>query len=155
MGTLQVGTEPWEGTVVPLVPIDEEDCHVPVPFGGSNVFIPKTIRESNYMYDRKIMTVNHMHTTLAFLTLVQHMKDTGATPDEMVAGESACMSLPLIEYDESVSPPDNYIWCWAVAQVLLLMSEHDRSTMRKSHKVTTDEDLNKDLLERAKTKLKR
>jgi len=154
-GKFEVGTEPWEGTIVPLTPIDLEDIRVPIPFGGSNVFIPQTVRESNYMYDRKIMTVNHMHTTLAFLSLVKYMNESGASPEDLVAGESACMSLPLIHFDPSLNPRENQIWCWAVAQVLLLISEHDRSTMLRSHNVSTDEELNKDLLDRIKQKLER
>lgn len=154
---MQVTTEPWKGTLVPLTPQPEEqDRPVPLPFGGQTVFIPTTERESDYMYERKIMTVNHMHTTLAFTSLVEYMTENDLEPADIVSGESACISIPLVKWDASLTnPKTNTIWCWAVAQCLLLMSEHDRKTMMKSHKCTTDDEFVQDLLNRAKEKLNR
>lgn len=140
---------------MPLTPLPEEDEDAPIPLGGSNVFVPRTEKESNYMYDRKIMTVNHMHTTLAFLTLVRHMDRTGATPDDMVAGNMACKSLPLIKFDPKVDPKVSQIWCWGVAQCLLLQSEHDKHTMMKAHKVDNMDDLNSEVLKTVKENLYR
>jgi len=156
-GSFNVTTEPWQGTIVPLTPIPEEELEAgpPLPLGGSNVLIPTTERESDYMYDRKIMTVNHMHTTLGFLTLVRYMEEMGASPAEMVEGESACKSLPLVSWKESPNPRSDIIWCWAVAQCLLLISEHDRASMMKSHGVKTDEELNSDLLGQVRENLAR
>mmetsp|Transcript_45004 Transcript_45004/g.116572 ORF Transcript_45004/g.116572 Transcript_45004/m.116572 type:complete len:521 (-) Transcript_45004:118-1680(-) len=156
-GQIKVTTEPWKGTLVPLTPQPEEqDRPVPLPFGGQTVFIPTTERESDYMYERKIMTVNHMHTTLAFTSLVEYMTENDLEPADIVSGESACISIPLVKWDASLTnPKTNTIWCWAVAQCLLLMSEHDRKTMMKSHKCTTDDEFVQDLLNRAKEKLNR
>mmetsp|Transcript_26408 Transcript_26408/g.46989 ORF Transcript_26408/g.46989 Transcript_26408/m.46989 type:complete len:640 (-) Transcript_26408:299-2218(-) len=156
-GAIKVTTEPWKGTLVPLTPQpEEEDAVFPMPFGGRTVFVPNTERESDYMYERKIMTVNHMHTTLAFMSLVKYMEDNNLDPEDLVEGESACISAPLVKWDSSLANPrTNTIWCWAVAQCLLLMSEHDRKTMMKSHKCTTDDEFVEDLLSRAKDKLNR
>ena len=156
-GALKITTEPWAGTIVPLTPQPDtgDPDAPPFPLGGDNVFVPKTERQSNYMYERKIMTVNHMHTTLAFLSLVRYMEDNDLTPRQMVGGSGACMSLPLVRYDPSLKARFNTIWCWGVAQCLLLESEHDKATMLKAHKVSTEEELNADILRTVRENLDR
>jgi hypothetical protein len=51
-----VKTEPWEGTIVPLTPLDTLNDpqgvipSAPIPLGGSVVFMPRTKEIADYRY---------------------------------------------------------------------------------------------------------
>ena len=85
---VDVGTEPYEGEVVIL--------HTPAgaaPFpvgaaGARRVLAPRHEPEAEYLCRRKLVTVNGMHTTLAFMTLCARVAGPRGAPleaDKLVA----------------------------------------------------------------------
>jgi hypothetical protein len=100
---ITVVTEPYEGSIIPLTPSErlcavDEDCREPL--GGKSVFYPRTQAMADYRYQRKIFFVNHMHTTLALMTLCRHRSATNATAEEMLDYDGACVPLPLLNPDD-------------------------------------------------------
>ena len=66
-----VEAEDHEGSIVVLTQPETENDQREVPLDGDEVLIPSSEKESEYLYRKKLLTVNGMHTVLAFRTLCQ------------------------------------------------------------------------------------
>ena len=133
--------EPYKGSIVVLSP---PPC-APLPaFAGPTVAIPRTSAAANYLCRRKLLTVNGMHTTLAFLTLRKHESGPG------VAGD-----YPLVTTKTANEQECDVIRCWAVARCCLLIFEHDIDVMKSAHGVETNAELFSSLLAISNEVLKR
>jgi len=135
--TMEVVCEPYKGFLMPRVAISR--LIFSPPFAGDAIWIPRSSEEASYLYRRKLMLVNGLHTTLAFLTLCHHVDvldplvriPTPTDGDKLVA--------PLDKYvlmtDESAPDEEskNKIWCWAVARCLCLMQEPGLEVIKKAH----------------------
>lgn len=132
-GAVDVGTEPYEGEVVIL---HTPAGAAPFPVGPARapqVLTPAHEPEAEYLCRRKLVTVNGMHTTLAFMTLCARCAGAGGVPleaDKLVAPHDA---LALLS-DATASADDKArIWAWAVARQLLLLFEHPREVVKGAH----------------------
>ncbi|CAM9399869.1 unnamed protein product [Phaeothamnion confervicola] len=155
-GWVEVETEPYGGEIVVIAP--PRGVTLP-PFAGEGVKMPRLEAEAEYFCQRKIIMVNGMHTTLAFLTLLS--KVTGAGKAE---GESAHHGIvpvmPPLEHDlltpDIASPEEQrVIWLWAVARLIFVMWEHEPSIIKAAHGVEKDEEACDILLAYAKATLAR
>jgi len=130
-GEIQVTTEAYAGDIV--LPAGTSTA-VPLPFAGANVQQPTTDMGSQLLHEKKLLTVNGTHTTLAFLTLIEAEPETQGPP-------KASHELLAYNAEEGFTSGDSDgvsrdLWVWAVArQVLLLSTYHEevaRHTMKKS-----------------------
>lgn len=156
---ITVVTEPYEGSIIPLTPSErlcavDEDCREPL--GGKSVFYPRTQAMADYRYQRKIFFVNHMHTTLALMTLCRHRSATNATAEEMLDYDGACVPLPLLNPDDVSDLQKLELRAWATAQILLLMQQFDLEVMMEAvDDCDSAEDLYRSLVVMAASRLKR
>eukprot|EP00968_Pinguiococcus_pyrenoidosus_P024792 scaffold5067_cov245-Pinguiococcus_pyrenoidosus.AAC.10 len=99
---MRVRTEPWPGLIM-IPPFKPDVFAYSCPFVGDQVLRPKLPAEANYITRRKIVTVNGMHTTLAFLSLNAHAEKK--IRDELAAGEKFTLKLEndkLLEEEASL-----------------------------------------------------
>lgn len=137
---IHITTEPYKGEVVVMNP----PLGVPLPaFSGKNIKKPGSAAEANYFTSKKITFVNGLHTTLAFMTLCK-------TDDGDVAGDH-----DLLKPKDVSAAEQKMLWHWAVARALLVLYEHDISTIKGAHGVKTDDEVCQVLIDYARTTLER
>jgi len=89
--SINVTTEPWGGTIVPLTPRSalkaQGHKRLPMPFAGSALFLPRTQEVADYLKQRKLLLVNSMHTVLALMTLEDHKQAHRGLALEDLLGE--------------------------------------------------------------------
>ncbi|CAN0141845.1 unnamed protein product, partial [Scytosiphon promiscuus] len=141
---IEMGTEPSSGEIVVIAP--PRLAPLP-PFKGEHVQIPRIPAEAEYFCRRKILLVNGMHTTLAFLTLC---KCEGGS----LQGDGWKEHI-LITPATATEKENDLVWRWAVARVMYVMWEHEPDIIKAAHDVQTDEELCHILLGYAKTTLGR
>ena len=118
---LTTSAEPYGGSLVVLSP----PFWAPLPaFAGPAVTIPQAPATAQYVCRRKLLTVNGMHTTLAFMTL-----------QEREAGPGILGDYPLLTPGVATAEQQRSIWAWAVARGCLLLFEHDVEVMMNAHAV--------------------
>jgi len=130
---LRTCTEPYTGCLMvrPLPPGSPED-----PFAGSAVLKPNTLAQADYLERRKLVTVNGMHTTLAFLSLAHHCRNTDRAielQDDKLA--SPLNELPLqtmATLDEKVQ---REVLAWCAARQLFLIFEFGEDFVMLAHGV--------------------
>eukprot|EP00440_Ansanella_granifera_P074772 gb/GFBE01081143.1/.p1 GENE.gb/GFBE01081143.1/~~gb/GFBE01081143.1/.p1 ORF type:complete len:950 (+),score=198.27 gb/GFBE01081143.1/:1-2850(+) len=129
--TIEVGTEKYVGDMVFPPGMGGS---MPLPFAGANVHEPVTELGSQFLHQKKLLTVNGTHTTLAFLTLLQAEPDTEGPPKD---------SHELLTYDadEGMNSGDvdsvaRDLFVWSIARQVQLLSEYHEEvavhTMKKS-----------------------
>jgi beta-phosphoglucomutase-like phosphatase (HAD superfamily) len=128
-------------------PLDEDF----LPLGGDGVQLPEKEAHARYLYRKKLLTVNGMHTVIAFISLREYARKQG--PDFEVPDEP--VNIPLISADTLTEATRQEIWQWAVAQLLVLMWEHGVPTMMKVHEVDDEAALVAELLEHERVTLQR
>eukprot|EP00903_Cladosiphon_okamuranus_P005882 g5818.t1 len=141
---IEMGTEPSTGEIVviappPLAPLP--------PFKGGHVQIPRISAEAEYFCRRKIILVNGMHTTLAFVTLCK--LESGGLEGDSWKDHILVTPATATEQENAL------VWRWAVARVMYIMWEHEPDVIKAAHGVDSDEELCHILLGYAKTTLGR
>jgi hypothetical protein len=138
-----VTAEGHEGSIVVLnQPESGEGADGDGPLAGDYVSNPENEKDSRYLYRKKLLTVNGMHTVIAFRTLCSY-----AASQRSFQPPEKCPSLPLLS-DETITPEQREeIWSWGVAQLLVLMWEHGVTTMKRVHGKESDEELVSFMLE--------
>jgi len=125
--SIVVNTEPWRGNIIPQAPMAELSKPAvgegAVPLAGSSVFVPRTMEVADYRYQRKIYFVNHMHTTLALMTLVRHRQANNRSVEEMLDYDGACVPLKLLNPETVPEMQKLELKAWMVAQILMLVHE--------------------------------
>eukprot|EP00242_Pyramimonas_sp_CCMP2087_P012728 CAMPEP_0198199724 /NCGR_PEP_ID=MMETSP1445-20131203/2914_1 /TAXON_ID=36898 /ORGANISM="Pyramimonas sp., Strain CCMP2087" /LENGTH=536 /DNA_ID=CAMNT_0043869615 /DNA_START=110 /DNA_END=1720 /DNA_ORIENTATION=- len=148
-----VTTEPWEGTIIPLTPLDTlidpqgVVPSMPIPLGGEVVFMPRTKEIADYRYTRKLYFVNHMHTTLALMTLARYRQEKHISTEALLEGDGACIPLPLVNPDKMPMYQKMELKAWMVAQILMLMKEYEADIVMEAHDVSNIDDLSRSLVE--------
>ncbi|CAM9846357.1 unnamed protein product, partial [Hapterophycus canaliculatus] len=127
---IEMGTEPSSGEIVviappPLAPLP--------PFKGKHVQIPRIPAEAEYFCRRKILLVNGMHTTLAFLTLCK--RESGSLQGD--GWKEHILVTPATATEEE----NALVWRWAVARVMYVMWEHEPDIIKAAHDIQTDEEV--------------
>jgi predicted RNA methylase len=133
-------SEPYEGEIVILNP--PVGAFLPA-FKGKNVNVPKSKAAADYFCRRKIGIVNGMHTTLAFISLLDKCKGDTAEDVDLLAPEKATSSQKEMIRD------------FMVARLLLILYEHDTSVIKRAHNLTTDKEVAQALLDYGEATLKR
>lgn len=137
---IYVTAEPYQGEIVILNP----PKGAPLPaFSGPNVNVPGSQAAADYFCRRKIGIVNGMHTTLAFISLLQECKGDTAEDVELLAPEKASKEQQEMIHD------------FMVARLLLILYEHDIDVIKHAHHVDTEEEAAKVLLDYGESTLKR
>jgi beta-phosphoglucomutase-like phosphatase (HAD superfamily) len=148
--TVHVTAEGHEGSIVMLATPSEGEDGEPLPLMGDHVQSPENEADSKYLYRKKLLTVNGMHTVIAFRTLCSF-----AASQRSFQPPEKCPSMPLLS-DETITAEQRHeIWSWGVAQLLVLMWEHGVTTMKRVHRKETDEELVEFLLDTLRTTLDR
>ncbi|KAG5180087.1 mannitol 1-phosphate dehydrogenase [Tribonema minus] len=133
-------SEPHLGEIVILNP----PLGAPLPaFKGPNVMAPDSQATADYFCRRKIGLVNGMHTTLAFMSLLQECKGDTAEDVDLLAPEKASEEQQQMIRD------------FMVVRLLLVLYEHDTSVIKHAHNVKTDEEVARVLLDYGESTLKR
>ena len=70
-----------------------------MPLGGDNVAVPTDSDVAEYFYQRKLLTVNGMHTTLAFMTLCEDFDAKKELTAELMDGVRAQLTCPAVSSD--------------------------------------------------------
>jgi hypothetical protein len=65
---------------------ESESMEQEMPLGGDNVMVPADEQVAEYFYQRKLLTVNGMHTTLAFMTLCEDFDAKKELTRELMEG---------------------------------------------------------------------
>eukprot|EP00931_Biecheleriopsis_adriatica_P064844 TRINITY_DN3952_c0_g1_i1.p1 TRINITY_DN3952_c0_g1~~TRINITY_DN3952_c0_g1_i1.p1 ORF type:complete len:954 (+),score=166.17 TRINITY_DN3952_c0_g1_i1:63-2924(+) len=132
-GIVEVATESYGGDIV-FPPVSQASISLPLPFAGANVHEPTTELGARFLHEKKILTVNGTHTTLAFLTLLQAEPETQGPP-------MSSHELLTYDVDKAIDAGDvdgvgRDLWVWAIARQVQLLSEYHeeiaRHTMKKS-----------------------
>ena len=131
---INVKCEPHRGTMVVLSP---PQAIPSPPFGGANILVSRVASQSDYLCRRKLLIVNGLHTTLAFLTLAQAVprgtSEEVALVDDKLNGKLA--ALPLIKLDTASQAQRRLMWCWSAARLLVLLNEVDVEVIQSAHGV--------------------
>jgi len=98
-GTIAIEAENHAGSIVMLEPPKQESDNE-MPLGGDNVAVPTDSDVAEYFYQRKLLTVNGMHTTLAFMTLCEDFDAKKELTAELMDGLAPQgPSSPLTSWD--------------------------------------------------------
>jgi len=138
MRHVDVTCEPYGGALVVLSP--PQAVRAP-PFAGKGVLVPRARAQADYLCRRKLLIVNGLHTTLAFLALAQAVPR--GSPDKVIlstdgrlTGRHAALTLAS---GAAASPEQKRVtWCWAVARILVLLFEWDIEVVQSAHGVVND-----------------
>ena len=146
-----VTAEGHEGSIVVLnQPESGEGADGDGPLAGDYVSNPENEKDSRYLYRKKLLTVNGMHTVIAFRTLCSYAQNQrNFQPPEK------CLALPLLSDETITEEQRREIWTWGVAQLLVLMWEHGLTTMMRVHGKESAEELVPFLLDQLRTTLDR
>ena len=148
---VEVTAEGHEGSIVVLSkPSSAENGEDEGPLAGEIVQNPDNEEDSSYLYRKKLLTVNGMHTVIAFRTLCDY-----ASTQKGYKHPEKCPALPLLSDETITQEQRDEIWSWGVAQILVLMWEHGLQTMMRVHQQSTAEGLVNVLLEQLRTTLDR
>lgn len=148
---VEVTAEGHEGSIVVLNhPKSSGNGDDDGPLAGDIVQTPANDEDSKYLYRKKLLTVNGMHTVIAFRTLCDY-----AASQKNYKHPEKCPALPLLSDETITQEQRDEIWSWGVAQMLVLMWEHGLSTMMRVHQQETTEGLVAVLLEQLRTTLDR
>jgi hypothetical protein len=113
---INIDTESYGGSIVVAEPGRS-------PFAGSTVITPHNQAEASYFIRRKVLMVNGLHTTLAFLSLkLKRASNCEAILDQhdhLVSPWSDVVLLRPIDSEEHL----NTMRAWAVARLLVLTFE--------------------------------
>lgn len=142
---VSVEAEPYKGEIVVLVPPEDS---MPPPLKGSHVQIPRLQAQAEYFTQRKLVTVNGMHTTLAFLTLVKMVPEGGLQGD-------GWKDFSLLTHAAGTKEEKSRMWLWVVARLLFLTWQHEPRIIKEAHKVTSDKEVCDLLLTYGKSTLQR
>jgi len=145
--TVNVTAEGHEGSIVMLNAPGMDDA---LPLAGDMVENPENDADSSYLYRKKLLTVNGMHTVIAFRTLCSY-----AASQRNFQPPEKCPSMPLLSDETITLEQRKEIWSWGVAQLLVLMWEHGVTTMKRVHGKESDEELVEYMLEQLRTTLDR
>lgn len=132
-GSVDVGTEPYQGDLVLPPAADLSIPRPPLPFGGAAVHQPATEEGAAFLHRKKILTVNGTHTTIAFLTLVD--KEPLHEGPPMASHE--LLSFDINALSENIG---RKVWAWAVARQVMLLYEFDESVIRHTMLGSTEGD---------------
>lgn len=172
---IEIAAEPYEGEMVVL---DRPGNAPRPPFEGPNVHAPKLKAAAHYLCQRKIGLVNGMHTTLAFLTacnktdeLMDALKGaskprTGGRDswgglqkaNEAPSSEpllAALRQVPLLKESDMDAQDVRTMWAWLAARCLHVLWEHDKEVIKRTHNISTDEEVVEMLLSYGKKTLAR
>ena len=129
--------EPYAGAIVVLTP----PAHVKAPpFAGKNVLVPRVSAEADYLCRRKLLMVNGMHTTLAFLTLSSGVPAGTHVPLRDDKLQPPFSDMPLVTLRTATSDDQRrLIRAWTVARILLLLFEWDMEVIKSAHGCAEDE----------------
>jgi len=144
--TVNVTAEGHEGSIVVL----NQQSNFDSALAGDQVQEPENETDSSYLYRKKLLTVNGMHTVIAFRTLCAHaaLERNYQPPDK-------CPALTLISSETITEEQRHELWSWSVAHILVLMWEHGLTTMMRVHKQDTLEGLVALLLDQMRATLDR
>ena len=148
--TVDVTAEGHEGSIVVLNQPKSSSENEESPLAGDIVQTPENDEDSSYLYRKKLLTVNGMHTVIAFRTLCDH-----AATQKNYKHPEKCPAMPLISDETITQEQRDEIWSWGVAQLLVLMWEHGVPTMMRVHQQDTVEGLVNVLLDQLRTTLDR
>ncbi len=146
--TVNVTAEGHQGSIVMLSTPGEDGEDLPL--AGDHVQSPENEADSKYLYRKKLLTVNGMHTVIAFRTLCSF-----AASQRNFQPPEKCPAIPLLSDETITLEQRREIWSWGVAQLLVLMWEHGMTTMKRVHGKETDEELVEFLLDTLRTTLDR
>lgn len=129
-------TEPYFGCLmVRPLPGDAPE----VPFAGGAVLKPNTMAQADYLERRKLVTVNGMHTTLAFLSLAHHCRNTEKAielqDDKLV---SPLHELPLQTMATLDEAAQREVLAWAAARQLFLIFEFGEDFVMLAHDIPAE-----------------
>ncbi|CAM9653891.1 unnamed protein product [Ascophyllum nodosum] len=141
---IEMGTEPSSGEIVVITPPPQAPLP---PFEGNHVQIPRIPAEAEYFCRRKILMVNGMHTTLAFITLCK-LEKGGLQGD-------AWKDHTLITPATATEDENAMVWRWAVARLMYVMWEHEPDMIKAAHGIDGDDEICRILLDYAKVTLGR
>jgi hypothetical protein len=146
-----VTAEGHEGSIVVLnQPESGEGADGDGPLAGDYVSNPENEKDSRYLYRKKLLTVNGMHTVIAFRTLCSYAQNQrNFQPPEK------CLAIPLLDDETVTEEQRKEIWTWGVAQLLVLMWEHGLPTMMRVHNKESADELIPFLLDQLRTTLDR
>ena len=146
-----VTAEGHEGSIVVLnQPESGEGADGDGPLAGDYVSNPDNEKDSRYLYRKKLLTVNGMHTVIAFRTLCSYAQNQrNFQPPEK------CLAIPLLDDETVTEEQRKEIWTWGVAQLLVLMWEHGLPTMMRVHNKESADELIPFLLDQLRTTLDR
>jgi hypothetical protein len=134
----QVDCEPYEGEMVVMLQ-RAPAANLPTPFKGQHVRLPSTEAQADYFYRRKFLLVNGSHTTLAFITL--NARQPAASGNAAAEAYTAPGDHELIHWANCDEFVHQEIWAWAVARLLILLSEFPTDVLLDAHGVTTEDEL--------------
>mmetsp|Transcript_35167 Transcript_35167/g.48783 ORF Transcript_35167/g.48783 Transcript_35167/m.48783 type:complete len:1016 (-) Transcript_35167:135-3182(-) len=159
-GAIAIEAENHLGSIVMLeAPKKGETAKMPLE--GDNVLVPQNSEIAEYLYMRKLLTVNGMHTTLAFMTLSENyeklkketlkalseqgpealsnsIEEDEDDVEEEVEEVEEIPDLPLLSTATASEQNNKDLRAWAVAQLLTLMAQFDLDLMLEAHE-TEDE----------------
>ncbi|CAM9218858.1 unnamed protein product [Chrysoparadoxa australica] len=141
-----VGTEPHAGE---LVVMNDPRNGVLPPFVGKNVQVPSLPAQAEYFCQRKIIMVNGMHTTLAFMTLCKNIPEPAGLLD------NSWKDFSLITHQVATEEERRLIHVWTTARCLFILWEFDVQLIMAAHGVETEDEAVDILLAYAKTTIKR
>lgn len=133
-------SEPYAGEIVVLHP--PKGAILPA-FKGMTVKVPSSKAAAEYFCRRKIGVVNGMHTTLAFISLLEKCK--GDTAED----------VDLLSPSKATKEQQEMIRDFMVARLLLILYEHDTSVIKRAHNVSTEQEVAEILLDYGESTLKR
>eukprot|EP00904_Undaria_pinnatifida_P005866 jgi/Undpi1/2409/HiC_scaffold_13.g05790.m1 len=126
---IEMAAEPSAGEIVVIKPPPQAPLP---PFTGDHVQIPRIPAEAEYFCRRKILMVNGMHTTLAFVTLCKEKKGglqgSGWKDHALVTPATATQ-------EENVM-----VWRWDVARLMYAMWEHEPDINKAAHGIESDDE---------------
>merc|ERR1712216_592092 len=95
-----------------------------------------------YLSDRKLLLVNGMHTTLAFMTMRE-------------AGLEEPSDLILLKYPDMSPTLQREVWLWALSRIAILLHNHSLETIKAVHGLETEQQVVDNLVAYAETALDR
>lgn len=165
---IEVSAEPYEGEIVVL---DRPEDAPPPPFGGENIHAPKLKASANYLCQRKICLVNGLHAALAFLSATERTEEIKNEIKKIIKKEGRSRNqqgepspdpllktlkvVKLIKPKEMNKNQKETIFAWMVARCLLVLWEHDKEVIRRTHNLKTDDEVVEMLLSYGRNTLER
>lgn len=140
-GKVLVTAEEWPGSIVVLdAPVVDS---FPFKSGAANeIVVARDSAASAYMSERKLLLVNGMHTTLAFVT----MREAGLEePAELILDKYPAMGPHL----------QREVWLWALSRIAILIHNHGLDTIMEVHGLKSEAEVYAELVNYAEIALAR